>query len=73
MILKVWEGSEDFVDRYTVRIKNDYYGMSCNPLSPQGFNQYIGSYPNIYEAYLGKEISLPFLPEEVRKAVAERS
>lgn len=79
MILKVWDNAGKSFDRYTVRVRNDYYGMSTNPNSPQGFNQYIGSYPDIDETNLGKEIPIMMpkqflvLPYEVRGAITMRT
>jgi hypothetical protein len=62
-------------DRYTVQIDDEVYGMSADPLSPQGFNQYVGSLKDsdwdIEE--LGKRISLSKVPAQVRKAIKERT
>ena len=72
----VWDNGGRSFDRYTVRICNDYFGMSTNPTHPQGFNQYIGSYPDIDESVLGKEIKQNeyiTLPYEVRGAITMRS
>ena len=76
MILKVWDNEGKSFDRYTVRIRNDYFGMSHNATSPQGFNQYIGSYPDIDETCLGKEIrrnEYLTLPYAVRGSITNRS
>jgi len=76
MILKVWDNGGKSLDRYTVRIRNDYYNMSDNPDSPQGFNQYVGSYPHINERKLGKSFTMyqyRTLPLAVREAIKERS
>lgn len=80
MILKVWDNEGSTFDRYTVRIRNDYYGMSANPFSPQGFCQYVGSYPEIKEGKnLGKLVydcgngKFGALPKDVRIAITERS
>lgn len=80
MILKVWDNGGKTFDRYTVRVRNDYFGMSENPFSPQGFNQYCGSYGEIKEGrHLGKLLyncgigNYKALPIEVRKAITERT
>ena len=76
MILRVWDNGGISFDRYTVRIRNDYYGMSHDPNSPQGFNQYLGSYPDIGEAQLGKVFTMyqyRALPLAVREAITERT
>jgi len=76
MILKIWDNGGRSFDRYTVRIRNVYYGMSENAISPQGFNQFIGSFPEIDEKECGKEISpsdYETLPLEVRIAIKERA
>jgi hypothetical protein len=54
-------------DRYTVIYKEDAYGMSHNPTSPQGFNQYIGdksrlNYKNIGRLLLGQDIPKELYP-----------
>lgn len=83
MNLRVFEYDGAFVDRYTIVIGNSMYGMSTNPLHPQGFNQCCGEveerwmnrYPPRY-THLGKELTaveiLVELPEEVRRAIAQR-
>ncbi|GAG66515.1 unnamed protein product [marine sediment metagenome] len=76
MILKVWDNGGKSFDRYTVRVRNDYFGMSKNPSSPQGFNQYAGSYPEIDESSLGKKIkclNYRQLPYEIRGAITIRT
>jgi len=76
MILKVWDNGGMSFDRYTVRVRNDYYSMSHNPISPRGFNQYIGAYPEINEHSLGKsltEYQYRALPLAVREAILERT
>jgi hypothetical protein len=80
MILKVWDNGGKTYDRYTIRIRNDYHGMSANPFDPQGFCQYCGSYPDIKEGKnLGKLVyncgkgNFMNLPADVRKAITERT
>jgi len=80
MILKICDNGGKTMDRYTVRVRNDYFCMSENPSSPQGFNQFIGSYGEIKEGkHLGKLVydsgkgNYKELPEEVRKAITDRT
>jgi len=63
-------GGESF-DRYTVFIGDDVYGMSHNPTSPQGFNQWIGDTSEIkQEKHLGEK--LDSIPSEIQDAVLTR-
>uniref|UniRef100_A0A6M3LRA1 Uncharacterized protein n=1 Tax=viral metagenome TaxID=1070528 RepID=A0A6M3LRA1_9ZZZZ len=77
MILKVWDNGGKTMDRYTVRIRNEYYGMNEYPYSPQGFCQYVGSYGGVKEGrHLGRlltRIEFKTLPADVRKAIVERT
>ena len=71
-------GGKSF-DRYSIVFKNgDLVGMSMNPKSPQGFNQFSG---NIKEwglkdlSHLGKKVDfsdLEKLPEQVLEAIEDR-
>jgi len=77
MILKVWDNGGKTMDRYTVRIRNDYYGMNEYPFHPQGFCQFVGSYGEVKEGrHLGKLLpqgQFHTLPADVRKAIVERT
>jgi len=80
MILKVWDNGGKTIDRYTVRARNDYYGMSDNAMQPNGFNQFIGSYGEIKEGkHLGKLVyengkgDFKGLPLELRRAILDRT
>jgi len=76
MILKVWDNKGKTCDQYTVRIRNDYFAMSTDANMPNGFNQYIGTYPDIDERRLGKpltQLSYRSLPKAVRIAIKERT
>lgn len=60
-------------DRYTIVIGHDVFGMSENPKSPDGFNQYTGAVEEFPSTeILGKEKLLEELPKEVRLAIQER-
>jgi hypothetical protein len=74
MILKVWDNGGKTIDRYLVRIRNDYYTMSHNANQPNGVNMYLGEYPDITES--GNPINkkdYKLLPVGLRKAIADRS
>jgi len=72
-IITIWDNGGKTCDRYTVQIDNDYFGMSDDPLSPQGFNQYLGEYPEIIPGpHLGKRVKYENLPETVQKAIQLR-
>ena len=76
MILIVWDNGGKTFDRYTVRIRNDYFTMSSNASSPQGVNQYAASYPDMNEKQLGKRIlqkDYRNLPESLRIAIGDRT
>lgn len=77
MILKVWDNGGKTIDRYTIRVRNDYYGMNKRPFDPQEFCQYVGSYGEVKEGrHLGRlltQIEFKTLPADVRKAIVERT
>jgi len=63
------------VDRYIVVIGNSFYGMSINPRSPQGYNQYQGNTDRLdiklCQSKYGETL-FEDLPEEVQEAIMER-
>lgn len=65
-------GENSTVDRYTVIFDGVAYGMSVNPLSPNGFNQYIGNRNKLNITALGKVVPWYSLPEEVKRAIGRR-
>jgi len=68
----VYDNGGKTADRYTVIIGDDVYGMSDNPDSPQGFNQYSGTVGVDVKIgkHLGKKLSS--IPDSIKKAVKER-
>lgn len=65
--LKVW----DTFDCFSVLINNDAYGMSHNPLEPDGFNQYLGKIK--LNEILGEPLpNLRTLPRQVLIAIINR-
>lgn len=80
-VLKVWDNAGETIDRYTIRINNDYFAMSeC----PNVFNQYVGSVRDgsiVEGKHLGKQLinarglnqrSLDLLPKAVQLAIIGR-
>jgi hypothetical protein len=59
-------------DAYTVIIGNDVYGMSDNPLWPQGFNQYYCQAHELDYSNLGVQVKHQDLPVDVVKAIQLR-
>ena len=76
MKLAIFDNKGITFDRYTVFIGNDVYGMSHNPTSPQGFNQYCGAlYTEVDESAVwdnSEEVELQTLPQPVIKAIVDR-
>jgi len=64
-------GDNGFVDRYTVVIGEEVYGMSDNPLSPQGFNQYCCTRGELI-GHTGREVAIVDLPKDVQTAIGQR-
>ncbi len=60
-----------YFDEYTVVIGNNVFGMSKNPLSPQGFNQYCAEKRECNFAR-EKEIQFRDLSKEVKEAIKGR-
>lgn len=83
MIKIVVRDKPNTFDRYTVIIHRDdeieFYAMSINPNSPQGFNQYIDTMkkgdknPKYKDAdYLGKKVPWSSLEPQIKKAIMRR-
>lgn len=74
--VRIFDNRGKTFDRYFVIIKEDTYTMSCNPMSPQGMNQYAGPYEttgrpwNAGGGALG--ILLDHIPAEIEPAILER-
>ena len=70
-----YDNGGETMDRYTVIINNDAYGMSDNASSPQGFCQFIGEVGRDIKlgSHLGKKISMNKLPKEVQKVIKQMS
>lgn len=72
--IRIFDNDGKTFDRYTVFIDGEVYGMSFNPKSPQGFNQYcndVGEIPEPYD-HLGKEVRIQDVPEQVQLAIGDR-
>jgi len=75
-IMAIYDNGGRSFDRYSIIFKDgDLVGMSHNPKSPQGFNQYSG---NIKEwglkdlSHLGKETNIKDLSPEIQNAIEKR-
>ena len=70
----IYDNGGETMDRYTVIIGNDVYGMSDDATSPQGFNQYIGEVGQDIKlgSHLGKKISINKVSSSVKKAIKDR-
>ncbi len=76
-IIQVYDNNGKTWDRYTIVISEpdgvNVYGMSTNPLDPDGFNQWSGdSSDNLSMETAGDQVSYSSLPIMVRKAIANR-
>lgn len=81
-IIRVFDNEGRTADRYTIVINGDVFGMSDDPRSPAGFNQYsgvVGELKAVLEVLdghkskeIGKEVELLKLPLEVRLAIGDR-
>jgi len=71
------DGGKDHIDRYTVVIGNDVYGMSANPNSTYGVNQYDDRYSDeeisrfVHNLKL-KKVNLSEVPKDVKIAIKGR-
>lgn len=70
--LKVLDNGGKTFDRYTVVIGWDVFTMSQNPLSPQGVNQYMGTFLSLTFRKEDKEIKWEDVPDDVKAAIQER-
>ena len=74
--IRVFDAGDVVVDRFTVVIGSDAFGMSTNPLHPEGFNQFAGNVGTdvIIEdnPAIGNQISFDKLPSEVKEAINQR-
>ena len=76
MNIRIFDNEGRSIDRYTVFIDGGVFGMSHNPNSPQGFNQFCCTVSEVGNekryTRLGKEITIEDVPEEVQIAIKER-
>ena len=71
----VYDNGGETVDRYSIIIEGSVYGMSSDPFSPLGFNQYCGETHELAPPgkHLGKKISVKLLPDNIKAAICERA
>ena len=74
----VYDNGGESMDRYTVFItfapgETFAFGMSDNPMQPNGFNQFVGEVPREIKPgkHLGEKLSR--IPKEIEKAVINRT
>lgn len=73
IMIEVYDNGGETFDRYTVIIDGNVYGMSHNPLSPQGFNQYRGKLSELPMARgNGDRITIESAPDDVQRAIGRR-
>lgn len=72
-MIEIYDNGGETFDRYTVIIDGDVYGMSDNPLSPQGFNQFSGKLHELPLARQGERLTIESLPEAVQTAIERRA
>jgi len=73
--MQIYDNGGVSFDRFTVVLDDgSVFGMSANPLSPQGFNQYIGEAIEFNGfGHCGKRVdSLRSLPGDVLSAIGNR-
>lgn len=73
-MIEIYDNGGETFDRYTVIIDGDVYGMSANPQSPQGFNQYSGTLAELPMARSnGERVTIESLSEVVQDAINARA
>lgn len=68
----VYDNGGQTWDRYTVIIGPDAYGMSGDPQSPAGFNQYAGPAADLNREALGAMLQPEQVPDQVARAIEQR-
>ena len=72
--ITVYDNGGKTMDRFTVVIGDDVFGMSEDPTSPQGFNQWAGIAGKDIRlgAHLGKIVKVTSLSKTLQKAIKDR-
>ena len=64
------------IDRYTVIAGAEVFGLSDNPTSPQGFNQWLCNVNDLHNDFIrvrkSKEVSFSSLNPQVKGAIRRR-
>lgn len=68
----IYDNGGKTFDRYTVIIDDSCYGMSSDPMSPLGFNQYCGEVGNDIELGEHLGVILDKTPNEIKDAIYDR-
>ncbi len=72
---RIYDNGGATLDRYTILYSDACYGMSDDPQSAQGFNQFCGAASKVVEDgndALGKRVAFKKLPLAVREAIIDR-
>lgn len=71
--IRIYDNEGETVDRYTVIIDEHCYGMSHNPMQPNGFDQYFGILGQDVDEGSHLGIKLDHIPMEIAEAVNVRA
>lgn len=70
---RVFDNGGETTDRYTILLDRSLFAMSEDPLSPLGFNQYIGEMDELgWLIPLELEVSISSLPRDIQTAIQYR-
>ena len=72
--MKLYDNRGATIDRYTIVLEDgSVYGMSSDPLSPQGFNQFAGTEGEMsWKGNSAMGTCIARIPDDVIKAIADR-
>lgn len=70
--IKIYDNGGETFDRYTVVAGNNVFGLSEDPLSPQGFNQWVCLTKDLDKTGLGQEVNFENLAPRVKGAIKRR-
>lgn len=72
-VVKVYDYGKG-IDRWTVIVGSDAYGMSVDPYHPQGFGMHVGDVPDQVQAgnHLGKRVIPNTLNDRQKQFIVER-
>ena len=71
----IYDDGGKTVDRYTVILRSgSVFGMSSDPFSPQGFNQYVGEIEDFPKGlkHTGRKLKQEEIPKIIKLAIKDR-